>query len=541
MNSKIQGETILEELVNQALEKEIDNQKDLQRLKNNYCLKYGIISPSNVALIKAYRKLLSKSEICENTIFFNLIKKRKIRSQSGIANITVLTKPYKCPGNCIFCPSEPDMPKSYLSNEPAMMRAILNDFDAYRQVENRLKGLERTGHPTDKIEMIVSGGTFSYYPKSYQTAFVRDIYNALNKKKSRSLSDAIKINETSNHRCVGLSLETRPDWIDVKEIKRMRTLGATKVEIGIQTLDDKILKKNRRGHTVEETKNAMKLLKDAGFKINAHIMPNLYGSNEKKDLKNFKKLFSDVHLRPDWLKIYPCVVTPYSELAKIWEKGKHKAYSDDDLIELLIKMKKNVPEYVRIARLYRDIPAESILGGSKLSNLRQHVHKKMDERGEKCRCIRCREIRNHPIISGNIKLKEHKYASSDGDEYFLSFVDVVNDKLISFLRLRIPSQIYSGQNHFIKELQDAAVIRELHTYGNHLALSHHEKNAVQHKGFGKKLIQRAESITKNCGLKKLAVISGVGVREYYRNRDFLLNGTYMVKNLEKNKTGDFKI
>lgn len=529
MNSKIQEEAILEELIKDSLTKSIKSQKDLQALKNSYCLKYGISSPSNVSLIKSYRKMLSKGRIREDKNFFSLIRKRRIRSQSGIANITVLTKSYACPGKCIFCPSEPEMPKSYLSNEPAMMRAILNDFDAYRQVENRLKGLSRTGHPTDKIEIIVSGGTFSYYPKNYQTAFVKNIYNGLNGEKSRSLSKAIKANETASHRCVGLSLETRPDWIDEKEIKRMRKLGATKVEIGIQTLDDDILKLNKRGHGVSEIRKAMKLLKDAGFKINAHMMPNLYGSNIKKDLENFKKLFSDSDFRPDWLKIYPCVVTPYSQLEKIWREGKHKPYNDEELINLLIEMKKIVPEYVRIARLYRDIPAESILGGSKLSNLRQYVLKKMHEKGDKCRCIRCREIREEKINNKDIELKELIYESSGGKEHFLSFVDTKKDKLISFLRLRIPSQHFAGKMHFIKDLNGASVIRELHTYGKHLAINDHYNNAAQHKGFGKRLIKKAEEITKNYGIKKMAVISGVGVREYYRKRGFELGGTYMLK------------
>lgn len=529
MNSKMQEKAIIDRLLEEAFKKGIKSQKDLQRLKNSYCVKYNISSPSNVDLIEGYRALLKKGKIRENKSFFDLIKKRKIRSQSGIANITVLTKPYACPGKCLFCPSEPDMPKSYLSNEPAMMRAILNDFDAYRQVENRLASLTKTGHPTDKVEMIISGGTFSYYPRDYRSDFVKSVYDALNKKKSKSIAEAIKTNETVAHRCVGLSLETRPDWINKDEIKYMRELGATKVEIGIQTLDDEVLRLNRRGHGVQEIREAMRLLKDAGFKINAHIMPNLYGSDKKKDLQNFKNLFSNADFRPDWLKIYPCVVTPYSKLEKLLKEKKFKPYDNDELIDLLAEMKSFVPEYVRIARLYRDIPAESILGGSKLSNLRQYVFKKMNERGEKCLCIRCREIRDEKINMDKVELKEFKYESSGGKEHFLSFVDTEKDKLIAFLRLRIPSQIIENKKHFINELEDAAIIRELHTYGAHLPLKDHQKNAVQHRGFGKKLIEKAESIVKMNKISKLAVISGVGVREYYKKRDFELEGTYMIK------------
>lgn len=522
MNSK--QEQILEDLLIQAIKESTRDQKSLQYLKNQYSYRHEISSPSNVSLIKTYRKLLKEGKISEDKAFFNLIIKRKVRSESGIANITVLTKHYACPGKCIFCPSEPEMPKSYLSNEPAMMRAILNDFDGYNQVKNRLKGLERTGHPTDKIEIIVAGGTFSYYPKEYQTNFIKQVYNALNEdKKSTSLQQAIKKNETAKHRCVGLSLETRPDWINKEEIIRMRNLGATKVEIGIQTLDDKILDKNKRGHTVQQVRDAMKLLKNAGFKINAHMMPNLYGSNPKKDLEMFKKLFEDADFRPDWLKIYPCVVTPYSELEKLYKAGKHKTYSDDEIIDLLIEMKKEIPEYVRVARLYRDIPAESILGGSKISNMRQIIHEKMAKQGVKCKCIRCREIKD--FVPSKIELIEREYESSDGKEYFLSFEDTKNDKLIAFLRLRIPSET------FLKDLENASVIRELHTYGVQVPVDENEISAMQHKGLGKKLIERAGEITKTHNLKRMAVISGIGVREYYKKQGFELGETYMIKSL----------
>ncbi len=522
----IKYDQILENLIQNALKNKISDQKSLQALKNSFSLKHKISSPTNVSLIKAYNYLLSKGKINENNDFFNLIIKRKIRSESGIANITVLTKNYKCPGKCIFCPSEPRMPKSYLSNEPAMMRAILNDFDAYNQVKNRLKGLKRTGHPTDKIEIIVAGGTFSYYPRNYQTNFIKQIYNALNEdKKTTSLKNATLKNETAEHRCVGLSLETRPDWINKEEIIRMRKLGATKVEIGIQTLDDEILSLNKRGHNVQQVRKAMKMLKDAGFKINAHFMPNLYGSSIQKDLEMFKKLFDDTDFRPDWLKIYPCVVTPYSDLEKLYKAGKHQPYTDNELMNLLMEMKKLIPEYVRVARLYRDIPAESILGGSKISNMRQIIHEKMAKKGVKCKCIRCREIKG--LIPGKVELIERKYESSNGMEYFLSFEDKQADKLIAFLRLRI------SDDPFLQDLKNASVIRELHTYGVQIPINKKSNTASQHKGYGKKLIERAGEITKSHNLNKLAVISGVGVREYYRKQGFKMGETYMIKRFNK--------
>jgi len=520
---------ILEDLIKEAVKSKISSQKELQSLKNAYCFKYKIGSPTNVSLIKAYRALVEKDLIKEDPVFFDILKKRKVRSQSGIANVTVLTKGYKCPGTCIFCPTEPDMPKSYLSTEPAMMRAILNDFDAYRQVKNRLKGLERTGHTTEKVEIIVAGGTFSYYPKVYQTYFVRNIFNALNEKKFRSLKAAQNYNEKAEHRCVGLSLETRPDWITIEEIKRMRMLGATKVEIGIQSLDDEILAANKRGHGVDAVRKAMKLLKDAGFKINAHMMPNLYKSNIQKDKYAFKKLFEDDDFKPDWLKIYPCVVTPYSQLEGIFKNGDYRPYTDEELIDLVIALKKMVPEYTRIARLYRDIPAENILGGSKLSNLRQIVQKKMAEAGDRCKCIRCREVKDYISKEGDIEMVVREYDSSGGKEFFLSFEDVKKDKLLSFLRLRFPSQIFTKKKHFIKELYNSALIRELHTYGAHLAILERKGSASQHKGYGKRLLEKAEEITKKHGIKNLAVISGIGVREYYKKLGFKLKGTYMSK------------
>lgn len=523
---------ILEELVVEALKKDIRSQKQLQALKNDFCKRYSMSSPTNISLIKTYRRLIKAGIVQQDYLFSKLIRKRKIRSQSGIANITVLTKGYSCPGNCIFCPTEPKMPKSYLSNEPAMMRAILNDFDAYRQVTNRLKGLDRTGHNTEKIEIIVAGGTFSYYPKQYQTDFIRDVYNGLNGKHCSSLAEAQKYNETAKHRCVGLSLETRPDWINENEIKRMRMLGATKVEIGIQSLDDKILTLNKRGHGIEAVKQAMKLLKDAGFKINAHMMPNLYKSTIEKDKQNFKELFENEAYRPDWLKIYPCVVTPYSQLEALYKEGKHIPYNDEELIELIATLKKMVPEYVRIARLYRDIPAESIIGGSTLSNLRQYVHRYMAEKGEKCRCIRCREIKQIVPRDKDVELIVREYASSGGKEFFLSYEDVKNDKLISFLRLRFPSQLYSYNKHFIPELEQSAIIRELHTYGAHLGLHSRKKEAVQHKGYGRRLLEKAQQLCKQEGVGNLAVISGIGVREYYRKRGFSLKGTYMSRTID---------
>ncbi len=530
----MQIDHIAKKFVKQAIRDEISDRRILQKLKNVYSSEYKVSSLTSIELIRAYNELVDGEEIEPDLRFEKLIRKRGVRSTSGIASITVITKDYACPGKCIYCPKEPDMPKSYLSNEPAVMRAILNDFDPYRQVVSRLKGLQKTGHHTDKIEMIISGGTFNFYPKAYQRNFVKGVYNGLNYdygdgKKERSLEGAQKKNEKANNRCVGLSIETRPDYIDKESLKFFRELGITKVELGVQCLDDKIYKLNKRGHGIKEVKESLKLLKDAGFKINVHFMPNMYGSNKKKDLEMFAELFENELYRPDWLKIYPCVVVPYSPLEKIYRDGGHKPYSDKELIDLLVKFKEKVPEYCRITRLYRDIPAESILGGSKISNLRQYVQAEMKRKGKKCKCIRCREIKNDVI--DRVELVVREYDSSSGKEFFVSFEDVKNDKLIGYIRLRFPSQRFSGEKHWMSDLQDASVIRELHVFGEHISISGKDKKASQHKGYGRQLIEKAAGLTKQEGLSKLVVISGVGVREYYKKLGFEDGELYQYKNV----------
>jgi elongator complex protein 3 len=539
MNSRI--DNIAKDFVKQALLEEIPDRRILQKLKNRFSTKYGISSLTSMEILRAYNEMVDGGVLEADLRFEKLIRKRSVRSLSGIASVTAITKDYDCPGKCIYCPKEPDMPKSYLSNEPAVMRAILNDFDPYRQVISRLKGLARTGHSTDKIEMIISGGTFNFYPARYQKDFIRGIFNGLNYDavtgvrgvdksgqgsggqvvpKSRSLKKAHQVNETTKHRCVGLSVETRPDYIDREVLKHFREMGVTKIEVGVQCLDDEIYKLNCRGHSVQDVRDAMKLMKDAGFKINVHFMPNLYGSGLEKDFEMFKELFDDSDFRPDWLKIYPCVVVPYSPLAKLYKDGKHKTYTDRELIDLLVRFKKIVPDYCRITRLYRDIPADSILGGSKVSNLRQYVQADMKEKGLACRCIRCREIKDDDYSADDVELRVQEYDSSGGHEFFISFDDVKQDRLIGYLRLRVPSQVVSGEKHWMKDLEGASVIREIHIFGEHVKVGEKVKKAGQHKGYGRQLIEKAAELTKKEGLSKLAVISGVGVREYYRKLGF---------------------
>jgi elongator complex protein 3 len=512
-------ENILKDFIKQAAKLEIKSEEELHKLKKRFAKEHQMQLPKNLDLQKAYKSLLEDG-FAANPPLQQLMRKRKIRTLSGVSIVTVLTKPFACPGKCIFCPSEPGMPKSYLSNEPGAMRAVLDDFDPKAQVLTRIDSLKRQGHETDKIEMIVLGGTFSFYDKKYQEEFILELFNACNGEDSKTLEEAQKKNESAEHRVIGLSLETRSDHITKEEVIHMRRLGCTKVQIGIQHTDNKILALNKRGETRKDHKKALKLLKDAGIKVAIHLMPNLAGSTPEKDVEMFKEVFDNPDYKPDQIKIYPCVVTPYSELEKWWEEGKYKSYSDETLMKIILEMKKYTPEYVRIERLYRDIPGESILEGSKKTNMRQLLQNQSI-----CKCIRCREIKGESYDPDATELRVQEFDSSEGKEFFLSYNDAKNNRLCSLLRLRFPAKT------FIPELENTALIRELHTYGQQVKIGKKSSKA-QHSGLGQKILRAGEEIAKKAGYTKIAVIAGVGVRNYYRKWGYELEGTYMVKNLD---------
>jgi elongator complex protein 3 len=423
------------------------------------------------------------------------------------------------------------MPKSYLSNEPGAMRAVLDDFHPRDQVKTRIDSLTRQGHETEKIEMIVLGGTFSAYNKRYQKDFVRALYNTCNPKTGRSLKEAQQINESSKHKIIGLSLETRPDHITKDEIKRMRELGCTKVQMGVQHTSNEVLDLNKRGEKIEDSIKAIQLLKDAGFKIATHLMPNLPGSTPEMDTEMVREFFLNPAFKPDQLKLYPCVVTHYSELEDWWKDGKYESYSDETLMRILLEMKRIIPEYVRIERLFRDIPGESILSGSQLTNMRQLLHDKMRKEDIICKCIRCREIKGESYDPSKTKMRILEYGASEGREFFISYNDEKSDKLCSLLRLRFSSYSLKGKRHFIPELEGASLIREVHTYGAQLNTGKSNKSASQHAGLGRKMLEKAEEISKKAGFKKIAVIAGVGTRNYYRKWGYELEGTYMTKKI----------
>ena len=506
--------TIENYIIESILKQKKITEKKLDTIKRQASLRYKTSIPTNIRLLKSYHDIIALNKAKPSLFLENILKTRKIRTLSGIAAITVITKPYPCPGKCIYCPQEKNMPKSYLASEPACMRAVLTKFDPYLQTKTRLKSLGMTGHNTDKIELIVLGGTWSYYPAKYQNWFIKRCFDACNGKTAKNLKEAQKNNEKGKHRIIGLTLETRPDFINEKEIENMRKFGCTRVELGMQSIYDNVLRKNLRGHGIKQTILATKLLKNAGMKITFHMMPGLPGSNPQKDVKMFEELFTNEDFQPDQLKIYPCVVLKNAPLYKLWRNKKYKPYSNKELLNLLIKIKSKIPPYVRIIRIIRDISSQDIVAGNKMSNLRQLLQ----QGGVKCRCIRCREIRNSNIETRNIKLIRRNYNASGGKEIFLSFEDVKNDKILAFLRLRITNKW--------------AIIRELHTYGQVVAITDKNKNAQQHKSLGKQLMAEAEKIAKKeFNFLKIAVIAGIGVRGYYRKLGYKLKGTYMIKNL----------
>lgn len=548
---------------------------ELEEFKNECTKAENISTISNMKLLKTYQQLISSKEIQETPWLQKKLRKRSVRTLSGIAPVTVLTKPFPCPGKCVYCPTERTnkegktlfeidsekkygkqdipakyrkpgvlvMPKSYISSEPAAMRALLNDFDPWKQVNNRLQSLRATGHNPEKCELIVLGGTFSFLPKRYQNWFVKRCLQAMNEDKTARKKREIvqKENETAKHRSIGIVLETRPDHMNRAEARRFRYMGATRVEMGVQTLNDEVSHYTRRGHGKAEVARATKILRDAGYKICHHMMPGLPGSTTEIDRESFQELYESSDFKPDYLKVYPCLVLPFSQLAQWNKQGKFQPRTEGELIPLLLDIKKMTPPWVRITRLIRDIPRTAILDGSKATNLRQHLQEVSNKEGHPCQCIRCREIRDDTFDRENVRLDRIEYEANDGKEIFLSYVTAEN-RLIALLRLRIPSWFFPEKNPgtpIFRNLRDCAFVRELHTYGELTPISKEERTPSvvktgkgQHKGFGGKLLEEAERIVREeYGIPRLAVISGIGVKEYYRKKGYEEEVTYMIKEL----------
>ncbi|MCC6639505.1 tRNA uridine(34) 5-carboxymethylaminomethyl modification radical SAM/GNAT enzyme Elp3 [Candidatus Falkowbacteria bacterium] len=520
-------QTILQELASQNLPL---HEKEVVKIIRKHSKKAKIAPPSKKELLISYHTLVDNKSIEKNLALEDTLKKREIRTLSGVAPIAVLTKPYFCPGKCAFCPTETRMPKSYLSNEPAVMRAVLNKWDPYDQVVSRLKAYKANGHDTSKCEFIVIGGTWSFLPKRYQSWFIKRLFDGLNGFTATSLAKAQKFNETAQHRAVGLCLETRPDYITTQEVIRMRELGCTRVEIGLQSTDVEVLKLNKRGHGVETVRRATRLLRDAGFKISYHLMPNLPGATPDKDIQTFRDTFNDPGLKPDMVKIYPCVVVKDAEIYDWWKNGTYKPYDDETLFNTLIECKKFIPTYCRVTRLIRDIPTTSVYAGNMRANLRQDILQHLQKINQPCRCIRCREPKHQEVDPNSITLTHLAYETEGGTEYFISYESKDNSTLFGFVRLRLPFDISKKITSKLPALKKSALIRELHVYGAVVPINS-QGNKVQHKGLGTRLMHEAEKIAAQHGYNKISVISGIGVRKYYEKLGYHQESTYMTKTI----------
>lgn len=446
--------------------------------------------------------------------------KKASRTISGVTPVAVMAKPFPCPGKCVYCPTSTEAPKSYTIESPAVLRARDCGFDAKKQVAIRLKTLAEMGHARDKIELIIMGGTFLAYPCDYQYQFVKDCYDALNGVTSGGLEEAKRFNENAEHRCVGLCIETRPDFCGENEIGRMLDFGTTRVELGVQTLDDEIHHLTKRGHGVAEVVSATRLLRDYGFKVYYHWMPGLPGSTPEHDLELSRQLFEDGQFRPDGLKLYPTLVVRGSELESWYRDSCYRPYRDEVMIDLLTAIKILIPKYVRVSRLMRDIPSKFIIAGSRDLALRGTIRKKMEQAGICCSCIRCREYghrRRDGWAIGEPRLARLDYETLGGKEIFLSYEDE-NRTLFGLLRLRV-----SDEN---------AIVRELHIFGPEVPLGARLEQGAQHQGLGERLLREAERIARDdFRAQGLSVLSGIGAREYYRSLGYHLEGTYMVKEL----------
>lgn len=488
------------------------------------------------ALVAAYQQLVESGEWDPDETLLAAIRLKPVRTLSGVTTVTVLTKPYPCPGKCIYCPDDIRMPKSYLPDEPGAMRAVEHNFDPYSQVRSRLEALNAVGHPTDKIELLILGGTFSSYRRDYQAWFVCQCFNAMNGSgpdlpgqdvKGNVLEGMVKahlLNESAVHRNVGLAVETRPDEITPDELAWFRSLGVTKVQMGVQSLDDSILELNQRGHTVADTHRAVALLRAGGFKIVLHWMPNLLGATLESDAADFPHLWDG--LCPDEIKIYPTQLLENTPLHDIWKRGGYQPYSTDELVRLIADIKPTIPRYCRVNRIIRDIPSTHVISGNKRTSLRQDVQIELARRGTHCDCIRCREVRGGKVTTNDLRMDDLVYSADGAEQHFLSFV-TPEDQIAGFLRLSLPGSDSPATG--LADLDGSAIIREVHIYGQSLAVGTELNGAAQHTGLGTRLLVLADNIAHTKGYRRMAVISAVGTRQYYLERGFERGELYLVK------------
>jgi len=516
---------------------EIRRGRDVTKPLRSYPLQGGGYLNKSM-LVTIYNEMVAAGEINADARLLERIRMKPMRTLSGVTTVTVLTKPYPCPGKCIFCPTDVRMPKSYLPDEPGAMRGLEHEFDPYKQVRSRIEQLQSLGHPTDKIELLILGGTWSSYRRDYQEWFVKRCFDAMNdltttflpigeeKVKEGELYKLQSFNETTHHRNVGLVIETRPDEINPNELRWLRHLGVTKVQMGAQSLDDHILEINKRGHDVQCTRRATALLRAAGFKIVLHWMPNLLGATPESDREDFARLWND--FCPDEIKIYPNQLLANAELYEYWQRGEFKPYTTQELIDLIADIKPTIPRYCRVNRVIRDIPSTNVVEGNRRTSLRQDIHDEMKRRGTHCECVRCREVRGKSVSAELLKLDDMAYRIGTAEEHFISYL-TPDDQLAGFVRLSLPEK--DSPQTGLSDLDGAALIREVHVYGQSLPVGAEKEGAAQHAGLGTHLLEEAESIAKANGFDRMAVISAVGTRGYYLERGFERGELYLTKNL----------
>ncbi len=533
---------------------EIRRGSDVTKTLRSHPLADGSGYLNKSMLVTLYNELVAAGEMDADTRLLERLRMKPMRTLSGVTTVTVLTKPYPCPAKCIFCPNDARMPRSYLPDEPGAMRAVEHQFDPYAQVKSRITQLQALGHPTDKIELLILGGTWSSYKRDYQEWFVKRCFDAMNetshrerrekgeknsevsvdsvanrgewKVESGELEKDHSFNETASHRNVGLVIETRPNEINPDEIRWLRRLGVTKAQMGAQSLDDRILEMNKRGHNVERTRQATALLRAAGFKIVLHWMPNLHGATPESDREDFAKLWND--FCPDEIKIYPNQLLANAELYEYWQRGEFTPYTTQELIDLIADIKPIIPRYCRVNRIIRDIPSTNVVEGNRRTSLRQDVQDELKRRGQKCQCVRCREVKSKSVDVKSLKLDDLVYPAGAAEEHFISYV-TPDDKLAGFVRLSLPGK--DSPETEISDLDGAALIREAHVYGQSLPVGAEKDGAAQHVGLGTRLLEEAERIAIANGFKRMAVISAVGTRGYYLSRGFERGELYLVKKI----------
>jgi ELP3 family radical SAM enzyme/protein acetyltransferase len=528
----------------EMLEQGIPKNKVFRDLQRKHRISIKPRHFTQVYLTEQEQGTMKRSHLLENALITS-----RCRGISGVSVITIFLSPYPdgqkftCKWNCNYCPNEPGQPRSYLFGEPGVLRANQTGFDCVKQMLARIKAYQVNGHPTDKFEVLILGGTIHSYPKTYLEQYMRDIFYAANicadidnpPREPLTLQEEKQINTNSHHRVIGVTVETRPDCITPAELIDFRRWGVTRVQIGIQHTDDEILRKVNRGCSHKHTLQALTLLRDSCFKVDIHIMPNLPGATVEKDKTMMDIVLTSLH--PDQVKVYPCETTPFTKILEDYKAGTYVPYSDADLEEVVIYWKTRVHPWIRNNRIVRDIPNGYIVAGIKTSSQRQDYQKAMSDRGLTCRCIRCREAGRHDANPADGKLKVRSYFAQDGMEYFVSWESEDEQVLFGFLRLRIPK--YAETHEVFPELAQTALIRELHVYGRTFAVGDQAKNGksgdtpvAQHLGIGQKLLVAAENLAKYEGYMKLAVISGVGVRNYYERFGYRLNpgkGEFMMK------------